>query len=666
MINFPILDRLDISGYGLFPGAEPSHPGLQIEFRPGITLILGTNGLGKSTLVSIIYRLLAGPFDIPGLLSRADLGTTKTDPKALSPVARGTFGARVVDGADKAMARLAFQLGPHKVVVERRLSDLSLTHFDVDGKTPDKDEKGGFQNSIVSLVGLRSFGDWILLLRHLTFYFEDRRALVWDPAAQRQILRFLFLPASTADRWIRREREILELDTRMRNLSAALFREEQALSENEVKSTAGRGTRKELEALEKLQANDKERLTQLDDQFVEFDAAREQARLRVMKAEQEREARFRELERAKLTAISSRFPNRSETARYILAQLLIENTCLVCENVVPKVAATYSARIDAGHCVVCNSDLSRTDNMVSAAALADKRASRLKTGLSASENDLIEARLALDVAERRYQSHLELDQELRAGIASRARRMDHLVRELPPTETDIHEQRGELATMRSRVEQMKGDLQTKRKRYRALISEVSRELVTRSEEIKTSFNGFAEGFLLEDCKLVWSSKKGRLGQTGEVFDFPAFELDMAGSDFPSPVRRTGPEQVSESQREFIDLAFRMALMAVAGQHTGGTLVIDAPEASLDAVFEKRAAGVLARFAEPARQNRLIITSNLVEGSLIPRLVEAANKQPLGGVVNLLSIATPTAAVRELRSEYEAVLSSIMKHGRRRS
>ena len=73
------------------------------------------------------------------------------------------------------------------------------------------------------------------------------------------------------------------------------------------------------------------------------------------------------------------------------------------------------------------------------------------------------------------------------------------------------------------------------------------------------------------CNLVWSPQKDKVGQMGESIEFPAFELNMTGSNFPSPMRRNGPDQVSESQREFIDLSFRMALMYVAGQSGIGSL-----------------------------------------------------------------------------------------------
>jgi energy-coupling factor transporter ATP-binding protein EcfA2 len=158
MINLPLLEELHVTGYGLYPGTENS-TGLHIEFRPGATLILGANGLGKSTLVSIIYRLLTGPFDIPGLVGRTDLGNMRLATTALSPLGRKTFAQRVVDGARNAKARLSFKLDQNTVVVERSLSDLALTHFSVNGSDLPKDEEGSFQPEMLRLIGLWSFGD---------------------------------------------------------------------------------------------------------------------------------------------------------------------------------------------------------------------------------------------------------------------------------------------------------------------------------------------------------------------------------------------------------------------------------------------------------------------------------------------------------------------------
>lgn len=660
MINLPVLQKLDISGYGLYPGSDAA-PGLHIQFRPGTTLIVGANGLGKSTLVSIIYRLLTGPFDIPGIAGRIDLGNMRLVATALSPAGRNIFGQRVVDGGRNATARLTCTFGEVVVVIERKLSDLTLTRFNVGGVTVSATEEETYQSEILRLIGLWSFGDWILLLRHLIFYFEDRRALVWDASAQRQILRLLFLPVATAQKWTEDERAILELDSRMRNLTYALTREERALASNERRIANNVDVRRELSSLDNLQKIDRERLERLESEVVEVEAERQRARLRLLNAEQERESRFRELERAKLTAISARFPDRSTTARYILAQLLTENLCLVCDHEAPESAAFYNTRIENKLCVVCGTDLSGDDTLVAPADVADKRVERASAELRAIDDEVGQARDALIEAEHRYEAHFREIQELNVRIADRSQRIDSLIRRLPPAEAEMHKQRSELASMRSRVGDLRRELTAKRAAFRSFVDGVNRELATLSEKIKEKFNYYAEGFLVETCRLVWSPRKARVGETGDLIDFPAFELEMTGTDFSSPVRRSGPEQVSESQREFIDLAFRMALMEVAATSAVGSLIIDAPESSLDAIFVTHAANVLSRYGDPNKGNRLVITSNLIEGKLLPKLID--NTMPLEErskrIVDLFAIAAPTAAYRKLKSEYDRVKSSLL-------
>ncbi len=226
-----------------------------------------------------------------------------------------------MDNAYNATAKLHFSLGDHRIVVERRLRDMALAYFAVDGRecTAQEDD---YQQEVVRLVDVWSFGDWILLLRSLVFYFEDRRALVWDKSAQRQVLRTLLLPAATSRKWAEDERSVLELDSRVRNLSAAFFREEQDVAREEGKTAAGAAVIAELKTLEPLQQADEAKLEEFNSRLVSLDADRHQGRLRVLKAEQERESQYREIEHARLTALDASFPSKSDTARYILAQLL--------------------------------------------------------------------------------------------------------------------------------------------------------------------------------------------------------------------------------------------------------------------------------------------------------------------------------------------------------
>ena len=552
---------------------------------------------------------------------RANLGSASLQPTALSSAARKLFARRVTDGAQNASARLTLAIGDTEVIVQRRLRDLALLELVIDAKPMRLDETKVFQSHIAKLVGVWSFGDWILLLRHMVFYFEDRRALVWDPSAQRQLLRLLLLPAPAARKWTEDERAILELDSRMRNLRFAVYREEQALTEVETKVRSSADVRQELQTLEQLQSTDIARREVLDQNFVTLDDARQKARLRYFKAQQERESRYRKFEHAKLLAVESRFPVKSDSARYILEHLFAETDCLVCGNHVPDAAALLQKRITDNDCVVCGAGLSESTVEVPATTIADRRAKSAAKALQAIEPDLSDAFDQHQATTEEFDNATAQLAELDAKIAERTARIDVLISRLPPSEQKIHEQRSELASMRSRTAALTAELTEKRDAFGAFVDVQNHAMVDHSSAIMETFAVFAGGFLLETVNLVWAPQRARVGQTGETIQFPAFELDMTGTNFPTAVRRSGPEHVSESQREFIDLAFRMSLMQVASEHGVSSLVIDAPESSLDAVFVTRAADVLAKFANSQGGNRLTITTNLVEGELVPELLK---------------------------------------------
>lgn len=651
MISFPIFERLTVRDYGLYPGRS-SRPGLDLQLQPGLTLVLGANGLGKTTLVTMLYRMCTGPFDIPGLSVGGELGTRNLEARRLPRAEARLFASRVVDSAEHATATLEMTLGSARLVITRSLSSLAPTELSVDGEALSPTDET-YQQAILAQSGVSSFGDWILLLQHLTFYFETRRALVWDASAQRQILRILLLPATTGSEWRRLERAIVENDSRMRNLQAALTREERTLEATAALASDGDAVRDELRLLEKRQEVDTPTLAALDQRIVDEDSTRQSARLAALKAEAAHESAYRDLERQQLLVIASAFPTSDDTARYLLGKLFSESYCLACGQVAVAAVDTMRKRQSDNRCVVCDTPLrdpagtkSLTTRSLSRATIALQRAGER---LEAANNERRDAEAAFDAL-------ISELQKLNTETANRAVRIDELLRRLPPDDVELHQRQDELASLRRRVELMKADLADERAGFTRFIAGVNRTIARRRTVIQETFARFAEGFLLEQCELAWAPHKARLGETGGQIAFPSFELELGGTDFPSPVRRQGPQQVSESQREFIDLAFRMTLMSAAGVAAEGTLVIDAPESSLDAVFVTRAADVLTRFAAPEFDNRLIVTSNLIEGDLIPELVRRARISSASDarVVDLLKLAAPTAATHKLHKEYAAV------------
>jgi len=381
--------------------------------------------------------------------------------------------------------------------------------------------------------------------------------------------------------------------------------------------------------------------------------------------ELDRDDRYRELERARLLAIQTRFPDQAASAKYILAQLLATSDCMVCGTHVPAFAKELESRIGDARCVVCGSDVSDRTNGALTTDITDRRVHRTAAALEAIEPEFIEARRQAEVAIRQHQTVTSALAHTDAELTARSARINLLVSRLPPDEAAHHQQQTELAAMRGHLETMRQQLEQERRAFAQFLDSCRRDMADAAVGIKETFERYSRGFLFEECELRWSPQRAQLGQTGEVMEFPAFDLDLGGAGFESPVRRNGPDQVSESQREFIDLAFRMALFEVTGSGAGGTLVIDAPESSLDAVFESRAAAVLTRFANSNGPNRLMVTSNLVEGQLIPDLLRSVGSREMRKhLVNLFAIAEPTAAVRQLHKQYEAVLKRILSQAKR--
>ena len=97
----------------------------------------------------------------------------------------------------------------------------------------------------------------------------------------------------------------------------------------------------------------------------------------------------------------------------------------------------------------------------------------------------------------------------------------------------------------------------------------------------------------------------------------------SGASGEIETQRLDASQVSESQKEFIDLAFRMALFDVVKQKgQRAMLVIETPEASLDSVFVDSAGDLLRRFAtgEHGKPNVVIATTNLNGSRMIRSLL----------------------------------------------
>lgn len=651
MIAFPICERLQVDNYGLYPGVNKNHR-LDINFKAGLTLILGANGLGKTTLISLLFRLLTGPADLRE--SGGDsLGTVSLKAAELNQERRREFAQRVHDGAASASAALTYTLGIKRIVVTRSLRNLQLLSLEADGVQIKHADEQTYIRLVCESTGVHAFGDFLLLLRQLVFYFEDRRSLVWDSSAQTELLRALVLPPDEASKWSELRGSALSLDSYLRNTQAIMNRKQRTTGNATLRQRNASEVRVEIDATEKLQRADTDRQEFLGTRAGELDILLSRYRLDLLRAERSADSASRNVERAQLSAIERAFPSVDDSMRYIFAQLVSDGLCRACGQPSKVAVERMQRNLAENRCAICDLPLP-SGSLISAGELTNKRIHNAREEASKAWTHFQAAQRTHDETLTEYTQVQSDLAEISARIGQRSQKLQALINQLPPEEAKLRESQIGLHSLKSQVETLRAELAEAQKVFSEFVEERIRRMHDIAEQVKKAFSEYAEGFLMEQVRLSWSPTPRRLGvySKNPLIDFPAFVVDISGSDFPEPVRRDGPEQVSESQREFIDLAFRMALIKVTATGHAGTLVIDAPESSLDAVFVKRAATVLGRFALANNQNHLIITSNILPGDLLPELIHAATAHDRSPeVVDLFQEGVPTAAVRSLESEY---------------
>lgn len=661
MMDLPVLQRLQVRNYGLYPGLKRDGV-FDVDLAPGLTVVLGANGLGKSTLVNILFRMLTGPWNIS--IPEGTLGTANLVAVPLNARGRASFSARVSDGAREAQATVVFAIGDRAFEVTRSLLKLDLVSFKVDGGPPRDDEEG-LMLAVLSAANIHSFGEWIFVLRTMVFFFEDRRMLVWDPTAQRQLLRCLFLEPAQSRDWWQAEREILELDTRMRNLRAALGREEREEQKRRSQSKAAPEVRAQLAAKDtQLQAL-KQRQGELIASIEELDDTRRRDRLDALRAAETLHAALHELERARLTAVEARFPSADESMRYVFSRLMTDDVCGVCRTPGRQEKRRQMLdAIDKRHCVLCDAAVNAIEG--EPVDLTAERVGQLRERVREAAATDESCRAKLDASSAGYDTSSRALAELNVEVAELSADVESLVRQLPADEQAARKN-DDSALLKRKVDELTADLQVKREAFAGKMETFRRQIGGFADRVKAAFDEIANGFLIETASLTWTPVRQTLGQAGSAgvqlppIEYPSFSVEMTGANFVSVVRRDSPEQVSESQREFIDLAFRMALVSVGTQSATSTIVIDAPESSLDAVFVNRAATVLASFANANKTNRLVVTSNLAAGKLIPAMLRAAESDPkarFDRIVDLFNAGVATRAMTQLRTEYEELRTEL--------
>ena len=642
--------------------------------RDSVSVIAGINGLGKTPLLTMILRCLTGPYDLAGGgVPDALESIVPAEPVSLRANVVRFFKQRVADQAENATATLKARFAKDEVEIVRRLSDLRLVGFSLNGEpvpipSNRTSREGQFQERMCSLFELGSFVDVILILHHLVFFAENRSGALWDENAQRHVLRALCLDKDLASQVSSLERQVNSADSNARNFRASASKIRDRLDDAQIRDRRSPGVAADLGLEQKLldaEMEERDRLTSLlsalDDERIDARREHEQAKL-------DRERAENLVEELKLAQLAKLFPKMEDAARLVVLNTLASGECLVCGADAKGRQNELERMLANGFCPSCGAEPEMQENLVPPFRVARAQVKRAMGHAGLTRQEEAASRQSLETATSQYDDTLDRLTALRTSIVDRTNRTRKLSA-LLPLESEEVRRLGDLLDEARRAQKESEAKRAELSRKLKVALEKGRSPIERkSKQLAANFSMYVKNLISEEAKLVRVKARAKLTQEKEVFVVPAFRPQMTASSRPGLTRRNTPDDVSESERELIDLAFRLALMRLVTRRTSCSLVMETPEASLDELAMHRVGSALCEFARQG-ENRLIVTTNLTNAGMLvsifggPAKGKADSEDRKRRVLNLLEIAAPNKALVRDRKKYDHILETALK-GRR--
>ena len=605
---FPRIRRVTLSNFSLYR----LQPNISLDLKPGVHCLAGANGIGKSTFLSTVNYGLTGYVPDP---ARKFLSADRYVADA-HRFTQHYFDGRISEkDRDLSSVTLEFDVADQRFIVTRGLfSNQNVTRLHVTkGESVVFDGNGlasyqradEYKRLLADAIGLKNF-DQFVFLQHFVFTFdESRHLLFWDDRASSQVLFLTFggdpEGAARADAL---KREADQEDSRARNAQyqANNTRKRIQVLRDEL---GGETPDADFEAL----ARDHNRL---QDALNEAVASSEKAEARLNEAELKfaRATATFATHRAAYSDIFNRMlsgPADAAGHPAIIGSLSAEE-CVVCHTSGSTVVARIEAKLKRHVCPLCESDLALggTD---AAALEADLK--QLDDKLTVAKGELDEAEAARSRLEREHQSQRNLVIDARAALAAFEEANSSIAdslkeyrnagnAKLEKTIESLNDSYAEFIGVRDGHYRRRDEL---RSTYKELQDRLESRYASTEREFVPRFRQLAELFLGIDLSVT-------LRETAPTELRLEIELDGDA--------RQDPQELSESQRFFIDIALRMSLAQQMSLETDrAALFIDTPEGSLDIAYEDRAGDMFARFVESGHD--ILMTANINTSLLLKTL-----------------------------------------------
>ncbi len=637
-IYLPELISIHLKNYTLYPNGL----NYTFDFIKGVNLVLGGNGMGKTTFINLIKYAIIGNYK-----NRYDFRRTYLDKiiqrrqENSESYFSNRMDANVITDGESPFVELTFKIHNTKFHVVRDLVEIKILSVDVNGeaimgeqitqgkyeKLPDELKKPyllyKYEKEIERCANI-TFDDLIVFINEVLFFGEDHKTIMWNSSSygssydvQDELFNKYFNDPKLDEDRQEALRQAKYYDSLSRHRSEDMRAIKKVLDKIDESKKQNHSNDLPLQIinlkekitnasalLKKLKQEQKERTDSIESLENEINLASSHV--------VETEKRKAKLESKRNSQIwETMHPSYYRFEKNIR----INHVCPLCNK--PNEALASKVENNPDNCFVCDSPLEKhsADDLT-------QQYKEVQSVLNSTYNYINEKKREVNRLENEVK---EFDSKFEEQ-SSYIRRLNVSLRELQYANVQEDNQGGEIQPFLEEIERLqkeKDENQQKSIQEEEKAKEISKKMVAEVTEnvlqFSNIFSSYAEQFLGVECKLTYT----RLDNDKNERFYPVI----------GGITRKNEEELSESQRFFIDHSFRMAILTFFYQ-TPTFYIVETPDSSLDISYEHNAAKVFLQFLE--KPNSIIITSNLNNSTFLRYLIE--HSEGYVDVVGLLDIA----------------------------
>jgi len=608
-ISFPKIRKVIIENFSLYKLVDE----IEIDINNGIYCLAGANGLGKSTFISILNYGLTGIVINPRK-NFASINQISKYYKENKKFADEYFDGRVSEiDRERSSVTIVFELNNFEYHLKRRFFEQDeLVYFfkcPIGESTKHKPDilthaqyNKNYEDAVVNDLKLEAFDQFVFLLYFLFTFDEARKLLFWDVSVLSRILHLVFgMDAAKAERMDFLKKEVARRESNMRNAQNAIYKDEKSLADMYSKLNKSSLVNSDSNRIIEQYEEYTNQLSELLDLMRPIEMELQECNLKIGDYS------------LKISALSNEYAEKFE-AVYSASPIEKNQEVIALLNSIKNNVLKEkddSALSDFNKLkAVIKKTYTRINSDVESNAFRELQAIDLQIHTNQQELNETYAK----------QSRLKVEQTaLSLSISELRSKVDYLEKDNQNIISKYNQPNDSFQSVVSAYQEVidnKKKEKEKETEKRDILKkeldnleiELSRKYANVEEAFIPIFSKYANSFLGLDISI-------KPQKQSEGFNL---SLSVNNSE------RSKNFQLSESQRYFIDIALRMALIDYWCD--SGTIFIDTPEGSLDIAYESKAGKMFADFA--IKGFDIIMTANINTSQLLIQMAEKCKAEKM--------------------------------------